>query len=139
LETLRTELQSILDPNHPLNESWYESESFDEWQAHIKTLCDTLSQAMRESDNGVFKELDSLRKKYETIDEKGHHIQAQMKVCFAELDWQNNKDTVLEIIRHLPQCYLRFTMYERYYALQDAEDKANAESVSPQEGGDGHA
>jgi hypothetical protein len=46
LEFLRTELQSILNPEHGLHESWKDSEIFDEWQSHIQMLCDTLSQAI---------------------------------------------------------------------------------------------
>jgi hypothetical protein len=52
LEALRTELQSLLDPTHGLYNSWKDSDSFAEWQAHIKMLCDTLSQAIGESGDG---------------------------------------------------------------------------------------
>jgi hypothetical protein len=52
LEFLRAELQSILDPKHRLYESWKDDESFHEWQAHIQTLCDTLSQAISEGGGG---------------------------------------------------------------------------------------
>jgi hypothetical protein len=52
LEFLRTELQSILDPEHELYESWKGSKSFNEWRAHIQTLCDTLSQAISEYSKG---------------------------------------------------------------------------------------
>ena len=52
LEALWIELQSILDPKHALYDSWKDSNSFNEWQAHINTLCDTLSQAMSEGGDG---------------------------------------------------------------------------------------
>jgi hypothetical protein len=52
LEFLRAELQSILNPVHSLYESWKDSESLNEWQAHIQTLCDTLSQAISEGGDG---------------------------------------------------------------------------------------
>jgi hypothetical protein len=54
LETLRAELQSALEPKHSLYESWKNSEHFNEWQAHIKMLCETLTQAISEGggDNG---------------------------------------------------------------------------------------
>ena len=48
LKHLLTELQSVLDPKHPLCESWSESDSFSEWQLHMKTLCSVLSEAMNE-------------------------------------------------------------------------------------------
>ena len=48
LEKLRSELQSILDPNHSLYESWKESKSLTKWRTHIKMLCDPLSQAISE-------------------------------------------------------------------------------------------
>ena len=48
LYELQTELQSILVPKHPLHDSWADSDSFCEWQTHIQTLCDTLSQAITE-------------------------------------------------------------------------------------------
>jgi hypothetical protein len=52
LKFLRAELQSVLNPEHSLYESWKDSESFDEWRAHIQTLCDTLSQAVGEGGGG---------------------------------------------------------------------------------------
>jgi hypothetical protein len=52
LEFLRAELQSVLNPEHSLYESWKDSESFTEWQTHIQTLCDTLSQAVGEGGGG---------------------------------------------------------------------------------------
>lgn len=48
LKYLRAELQSILDPEHGLYDSWKDSDSFNEWKAHIEKLCDTLSQAISE-------------------------------------------------------------------------------------------
>ena len=47
LETLRTELQATLDPEHELYNSWFD-EHLNEWKAHIQMLCDTLSQAISE-------------------------------------------------------------------------------------------
>jgi len=47
LEILRKELQSTLDPKHPLSKSWIGS-ALGEWQAHIHMLCDTLSEAILE-------------------------------------------------------------------------------------------
>ena len=52
LEFLLTELQSILNPEHALYDSWKNSESLKKWQAHIKLLCDTLSQAISEGGDG---------------------------------------------------------------------------------------
>jgi len=52
LRALRSELQSILDPKHSLYESWQNSDYFNEWQAHIQMLCDTLLQAMTEGGDG---------------------------------------------------------------------------------------
>jgi len=52
LEALCTELQSTLVPKHPLYDSWEESDSFSEWQAHIQMLCDTLSEAITEKAGG---------------------------------------------------------------------------------------
>ena len=46
LEALRMELQSILDPEHALYDSWKESESFNKWQSHLKMLCDSLKAAV---------------------------------------------------------------------------------------------
>jgi hypothetical protein len=46
LETLRTELQSMLDPKHALYDSWVDSDTANKWLAHIQSLCDTLSQAI---------------------------------------------------------------------------------------------
>jgi len=46
LETLRNELQAILDPEHGLYESWKDSDSFNEWRAHIQMLCETISKTM---------------------------------------------------------------------------------------------
>jgi len=48
LEALRNELQTILVPEHGLYESWKNSDLFNEWQAHIQLLCETISQAMSE-------------------------------------------------------------------------------------------
>ena len=48
LESLLTELRSILDPGHSLYESWQESNSFNEWKSHMQTLCGTLLQAISE-------------------------------------------------------------------------------------------
>jgi hypothetical protein len=52
LNALRTELQSILDPQHALYDSWEDSDSFNEWQAHICMLCETLAQAISEGGDG---------------------------------------------------------------------------------------
>lgn len=52
LSTLRSELQSILDPKHSLYESWQDSDKFNGWQAHIQMLCDTLLQAITEGGDG---------------------------------------------------------------------------------------
>ena len=46
LETLWTELQSILDPEHALYDSWKDSESFEKWQSHLKMLCESLKAAV---------------------------------------------------------------------------------------------
>jgi len=52
LESLRKELQAILAPEHSLYESWKDSDLFNEWQAHIEMLCETISQAMSEGGDG---------------------------------------------------------------------------------------
>jgi len=52
LKALLTELHTILDPNHELYQSWVESDSFSEWQAHIQALYDTLSQMANEGGDG---------------------------------------------------------------------------------------
>jgi len=52
LETLCTELKSTLDHKHPLYDSWKDSELFNEWQAHIQLLCDTLAEAIIEGGGG---------------------------------------------------------------------------------------
>ena len=47
LKYLLAELQFILNPKHPLYESWSESDSFSEWQLHIKTLCNILLETIK--------------------------------------------------------------------------------------------
>ena len=42
LKSLLNDLQGVLTPERGLYESWKESASFDEWQAHIKMLCESV-------------------------------------------------------------------------------------------------
>ena len=49
LETLRSELQSTLEPDHILYDAWnQDSETLSEWLAHTQSLCEMLSQAITE-------------------------------------------------------------------------------------------
>ena len=52
LETLRNALQSMLNPNHSLYQSWKGSTSFNEWQLHIQTLCETLANELNKLNEG---------------------------------------------------------------------------------------
>lgn len=47
--------------------------------------------------------------------------------------WESPED-VMEVIRHLPQGYFRFTMYEKYYELQEAQDNSKIEQSMKQPG-----
>lgn len=40
----------------------------------------------------------------------------------------------MEVIGHLPYGYFRFTMYEKYYELQEAQDKFKMEQSMKQTG-----
>lgn len=46
LRLLLTEMRKALSPESDLFESWEESEHFDEWQAYVRALCQTLEQQL---------------------------------------------------------------------------------------------
>jgi hypothetical protein len=52
VESLRAELQSILDPAHAMYDSWEDSASLNEWRAHVQMLSDTLTQALTKGGGG---------------------------------------------------------------------------------------
>lgn len=86
----------------------------------------------------VFSKLDSLRKKYERAERLRISFHGQIKNCYGELEWRNDKDLIEEIIDHLPIGYPRLLMYEQLGSLLEAEEaKAGAVNgaAEPQEGG----
>jgi len=52
-------------------------------------------------------------------DELSGYVNAYM----SEHGMYGNKEAVLDMIRLLPQCYLRFNLYETYYALDDEQPR----------------
>ena len=58
LNKLLADLKNILDPTRGLYESWKESQSFDEWQAHIKMLCESIENQIKQADNTLSDSLD---------------------------------------------------------------------------------
>ena len=76
---------------------------------------------MLKSEEKVFRELDALRLKYERADNIRKTFQAQMENSLEGIDWYDDEEMILRIIGHLPQCYLRFRLYSRFYELHDAE------------------
>jgi len=90
----------------------------------------------------IFNKLDSLREKYEKAERLCKSFQDQMGKCLEELDWQDDIDLILNVVCHLPQCYLRFRIYERFYELKNAENNKSSDPIktaSSKEGGDGYA
>lgn len=49
LSNLLADQQNLLDPKDDLYSSWEESDYFDDWQSHVKMLCESLKKQIATS------------------------------------------------------------------------------------------
>lgn len=77
---------------------------------------------MLRPEENVFRKLDALRLKYERADKIRAIFQKEMENSLNDIDWYDDEEMILRIITHLPQCYLRYRLYKRFYTLQEARE-----------------
>jgi hypothetical protein len=129
LDELLEELQKMLDPEHDAYTTWFEEDTRQEWVAHMKMMCDSMTGLK------AFNKLDELRLKYERAERIRLSFQKQIENCLNDIDWHGNQEMIMKIITHLPSGYLRFRMYENYYELDEESNIPNDEtSPSHKEG-----
>jgi len=90
----------------------------------------------------MFKKRDELVVKYKRIESLRKSVHEQMIASFSTFDWKNDEELIQEIILHLPECFLRFRMFDALHILRHTKEKNAAESgkpALPQDGGDGDA
>lgn len=75
----------------------------------------------------IVEKIEELSSRYSKSYDLSKRIENKMRQCVRNYMNQknlwHNPDAIIEVICHLPACYFRFNLYERYYRLIDEKEK----------------